>query len=74
MKKDQKETAKEIMKKNKVNKLYMTSDGQFFLTDNPAQNHALKEHGKARVTKLKVTEVTEAMLAETPKTENKETK
>ena len=54
--------AKEIMKHNKVNKLYMTSDGTFFLTKNTANNHSLRNAGKKREKALKVETITTEML------------
>jgi len=52
-----KNKAAELMKHNKVEKLYLTSDGNFFLTKNAANNHALREHGKIREKALKVSAV-----------------
>jgi len=57
MKKQYTKKAIELMEFNKVDKLYHTSDGEFFLTENSANNHALREHGKMRKTALKVEEV-----------------
>jgi len=62
MNKAQKHEAQSIMKHNKVNKLFMTSDGQFFLVENSANNHAKKEHGNPRKKNLGLTKVTEDML------------
>ena len=57
-----KNKAKEVMKFNKVEKLYHTSDGMFFIEKNSAQNHAIKEHGAKREKALKVEIVTASSL------------
>ncbi len=72
MKEAQIKEAQKIMKHNKVEKLYLTSDGQFFLDENPAKNHSIKEHGNSRKKALKVTTVTEAMLVKTTKETDKQ--
>lgn len=66
----QKKEAKALMKHNKAEKLYMTADGKFFLVENTANNHSLREHGRKREKALKVTKVTADMLVEDTK-ENK---
>ena len=70
MKKEILNKAAEIMKHNKVDKLYHTSDGQFFLDENSANNHAIRIHGAKRDKKLNVSEIKASDVGlEIPKTE-----
>lgn len=58
MNKELKKQASELMEYNKVDKLYKTSDNKFFLTENAANNHALRDYGKKREKALDVKKVT----------------
>ncbi len=58
MQESQKKEARKIMSDNKVKKLYITSDGQFFLKENPAKNHSLRLHGTIRKKALTIETVT----------------
>lgn len=53
-----KNKVKGIMKFNEVEKLFGTSDGEFFIDKNSAQNHALRLHGTKREKALNVFTVT----------------
>ena len=64
MTKKQKDKARSAMAFNKVDTVYMTSDGNLFLNVNPAQNHALREHGNIRKNKLTLTKVTKDMVSD----------
>jgi len=67
-----KNKAIELMKHNKVDKLYYASDGNFFIDENSANNHALREHGAKRKKALKVEIVKLSDLTEVDEPDNSE--
>ena len=68
MKKGNKNRILEIMKEQKATVVFVTSDDQFFISKNHAQNHAVRKHGKLRDKPLKIEEVTAADVSIEPET------
>lgn len=54
----EKKEIQELLKLNRTDKLWKTEDGVYFLNENSAKNHALREHGKMREKSLKVALIT----------------